>query len=220
MTGTGVVTCGGGSRRASSARRAGVMWAALAISASGCGLHAWRSPGPCEVAPARSALARGETRAVTAAITSAEAAQSTRGEIVSAGPRFGLFWVTRDLLLSLEYEHEAEPPITAWGWQFEYQLETSAGGPTGLVEIVPMLAGLEWGLTLFSVSAFAGLRFPGGAEALVGPYYSATSNTVGLGVALGYTFRVGDLNLPVNISATRNNNGERYGFTVGFNMRR
>jgi hypothetical protein len=143
--------------------------------------------------------------------------RASSGQLLSAGPRFGLVHVTGDLALSLEYEHGAKPPLTAWGWQFEYQHETSVGGPTGLVEFVPFVAGLEQGLSLYSLSVFAGLRTVGGSEFVIGPYVSP--NGVGLGVAVGHTFRKGDLNLPVNLSLTNNNHGARCAVTIGWNLR-
>ena len=108
--------------------------------------------------------------------------------------------------------------LTAWGWQFEYQHETSPGGPVGLIEFVPMIAGLEQGLDFCSLSVFAGLRTRRGTEFVIGPYLSP--NGSGLGVAVGHTFRAGDLRLPVNVSVTKNNYGERYAVTFGWNMRR
>lgn len=51
--------------------------------------------------------------------------QAGTGQITSAGPRFGLLYVTGEAAEILKTEYDAQPLVTAWGWQIEYQYESS-----------------------------------------------------------------------------------------------
>jgi len=156
----------------------------------------------------------------------------TAGGFRSAGPRFGLVQVTGEAADALRSEHGASPTLTAWGWQWEYQYESLANGPTGLLEFVPILAGLEQGLVIPTVNVLFGIRAPGGFEVAAGPNISPVtapdedgdgerevSAGLGLTFALGYNFRIGEMNLPVNLAYVSNEDGPRYSLTFGWNLR-
>jgi hypothetical protein len=158
---------------------------------------------PIDMVPVRR-LASANSRAAT-------------GQITSAGPRFGLLYITGEAAETLKTEYDAQPIVTAWGWQIEYQYETSPDGPTGLVEFVPLIAGMEQGLAIPTANILLGLRTANDKEFVVGPNVSPSG--IGLTVAVGKTFHAGPLNLPVNLAIVSNGQGIRYSVTFGWNIR-
>jgi hypothetical protein len=97
----------------------------------------------------------------------------------------GLIVVTGDAANELKAAYDADPVLTAWGWQFEWQYETSLGGPSGLVEFVPLVLGTEQGLTIPTANLLFGIRTAGDKEFAVGP--NVTGNGVGLTVVARWT---------------------------------
>jgi hypothetical protein len=138
----------------------------------------------------------------------------------SSGPRFGLIHVSGDAADTLE-EEDMRPLLTAWGWQFEYAYQTSPNGMTGLVEIVPMIVGLEQSAVIPSLSVMFGLRAANDLEFGIGPNLSMTAEKeAGLGMAfgVGYTYRAERLNMPVNLVGVFNQDGTRIGISFGWNL--
>jgi hypothetical protein len=129
----------------------------------------------------------------------------------------GLIVVTGDAANELKAAYDADPVLTAWGWQFEWQYETSEDGPVGLIEVVPLIAGLDKGLPLPSANLLLGLRRSDGLEFSAGP--NASPSGVGMTVAFGKTFQAGELNMPVNLAVVSNKSGLRYSVTFGWNLR-
>ncbi|HIK66714.1 MAG TPA: hypothetical protein EYF95_01950 [Flavobacteriales bacterium] len=87
--------------------------------------------------------------------------------------------------------------ITQYGWQLETRFIESEE-ISGLVEWVFLVGGMERGLFLPSVSSLFGMRAKGGFEGALGPNLSLTG--VGMVLAVGYTFKTGNLNVPINLS--------------------
>jgi hypothetical protein len=87
--------------------------------------------------------------------------------------------------------------ITQYGWQLETRFIESEE-ISGLVEWVFLVGGMERGLFLPSVSSLFGLRAKSGFEGALGPNLSLTG--VGMVLAVGYTFKTGNLNVPINLS--------------------
>jgi hypothetical protein len=131
------------------------------------------------------------------------------------GPRFGVVYVGGPAGQLMEAQG-LSPVLTAWGWQFELQYRGSPEGPTGLVEFVPMLVGLDKGMQHLIGNVLFGVRTAQDFEFVVGPYLS--ENGVGLTAAVGHTYREGGMNLPVNCAVTTNPNGVRLSLTTGWNL--
>ena len=87
--------------------------------------------------------------------------------------------------------------ITQYGWQLETRFIESEE-ISGLVEWVFLVGGMERGLFLPSVSSLFGMRAKSGFEGALGPNLSLTG--VGMVLAVGYTFKTGNLNVPINLS--------------------
>jgi hypothetical protein len=125
-----------------------------------------------------------------------------------SGPRVGATVVTagsasdfiqNDLMMPGDdgWGNSSTALITQYGWQLETRFIESEE-VSGLVEWVFLVGGMERGLFLPSVSSLFGMRAKSGFEGAIGPNLSLTG--VGMVLALGYTFKTGNLNVPVNLS--------------------
>jgi hypothetical protein len=112
---------------------------------------------------------------------------------------------------------DLQPTITQFGWQFERQFLTKDSGLTAVSEYVVLLGGLDQGVAIPSLNWLVGMRTRGGAEFGVGP--NLTPAGVGLVIAVGVTYRVGAMNIPVNFALVPSKYGQRISVLTGFNMR-
>lgn len=135
-----------------------------------------------------------------------------------SGPRFGLTIITGKTAERLKEDFDAVPILTQFGWQFERNFFSVENGPTGVVEFIPLVGGLEQGLFLPSLTFAVGIRFPSGFEFGTGPNVSVTGFS--LAFAVGKNFKAGNLNLPVNFSLIPSKEGARFSLLVGFNSER
>jgi hypothetical protein len=155
-----------------------------------------------------------------AAPAAAQIAPPAASEVNLAGPRFGVTVLSDDLVARLLREGAIEiaPVVSQFGWQFEKQFYGRHGGPAAISEAVVLLGGLEQGVVLPSLSWLVGVRTPDGFEFGAGP--NVTPLGVALAVAMGKTFRMGVLNVPVNIAVVPSRAGLRVSFLTGFALRR
>jgi hypothetical protein len=136
-----------------------------------------------------------------------------------AGPRFGVTVLSDSTVAALKERHiEVSHAISQFGWQFERQFYSKAGGPSVLNEWVVLAGGLDQGLVLPSVNWMVGLRTREGAEFGIGPNLSPAG--AALAIAAGVTMRVGMLNVPVTFAAVPSRSGTRISVLVGFTLRR
>ena len=166
-----------------------------------------------------------------------------------AGPRIGLTMITAGS--TADFIHEGFNYIdsdegnklgetgsaftTQYGWEWESRFADGGGDVTGIVEWIALVGGMEQGLFLPSISSVIGARTISGFEVGVGPNLSLSG--VGMLFAVGYNFKSGSLNLPVNLvfmpgkdvkgdyindsGASESypyNTGTRISIMVGFNM--
>ena len=133
-----------------------------------------------------------------------------------AGPRIGMVFITPSPVSSFlngklkledlgelpsDYEEIAKGNLTTlYGWQWESRF-ADAGNVTGIVEWIVLAAGMERGKFLPSVSSMVGARTESGLEFAVGPNLSMGGISMVFGV--GYSFKAGELNMPVNIAFVR-----------------
>tara|TARA_B100001142_G_C14225051_1_gene613123 strand:+ start:271 stop:834 length:564 start_codon:yes stop_codon:yes gene_type:complete len=160
-----------------------------------------------------------------------------------SGPRIGLVYISSspgasflngDLALGdiyelpEDYNDIAKGAFTSlYGWQWETRF-ADGGSVTGIVEWVALIGGMERGKFLPSASSMVGARTSSGIEVAAGP----TLSLIGLGmvIGVGYNFKSGNLNLPVNIAyipgmnknqdeyGIRYHTGNRISITLGFNI--
>ena len=139
---------------------------------------------------------------------------STNAQIQSlSGPRLGLVYISAspgttflngDIKLDdlgelpENYSDIAKGALTSlYGWQWESRF-ADGGDVTGIVEWIALVGGMEKGKFLPSVSSMVGMRTASGIEFAVGPNLSLTG--VAMVFGMGYNFKSGNLNIPVNIA--------------------
>jgi hypothetical protein len=130
-----------------------------------------------------------------------------------SGPRIGAVFISASPAssflrgdLALDQTNELPPTFddfakgaltSLYGWQFESRF-ADGYNVTGIVEWIVLVAGMEKGKFLPSVSSMVGARLESGLEFAVGPNLSLAGIAMVFGV--GYNFKAGDLNLPVNLA--------------------
>jgi hypothetical protein len=136
-----------------------------------------------------------------------------------AGPRIGMTMLSDGIVKKLaERDISVGSTISQFGWQFEKQFYSKAGGVTALNEWVALIGGLDQGVAIPSLSWLIGLRSKEGAEFGVGP--NVTPAGAALVVAAGVTFRAGVLNIPMNFAVVPTKAGTRVTVLSGFTLRR
>jgi hypothetical protein len=131
-----------------------------------------------------------------------------------AGPRIGAVYISASPASSFlngthtledlvdefpeDYNDIAKGTLTSlYGWQWESRF-ADGGDVTGVVEWIVLVAGMEKGKFLPSVSSMVGARTYSGLEFAVGPNLSMSGISMVFG--MGYNFKSGDLNIPVNFA--------------------
>mgnify|MGYP003663074283 CR=1 FL=1 len=136
-----------------------------------------------------------------------------------AGPRLGMTLITAGPLADFlhegfdfdeddRYGSTGDAFTTQYGWQWESRFADGGGSVVGIVEWIVLVAGMEQGKFLPSATSIIGARTDGGMEFGVGPNLSLSG--IGMVFGIGYNFKSGKLNLPVNLvfSPGRNLKGE------------
>ena len=167
-----------------------------------------------------------------------------------AGPRVGFTYVTAGPIADFlhdgfDFDEDEDggygstgPAFTTlYGWQWESRFADGGGNITGIVEWIVLVGGMERGKFLPSASSIIGARTDKGLEFGIGPNVSLAG--IGMVFGVGYNFKSGRLNFPVNISVLPGrkmtgeiqnqggnwqteeyeyNTGTRIAITLGFNM--
>jgi hypothetical protein len=109
------------------------------------------------------------------------------------GPRIGFTILSAGVVdKARENGLDINPFLTQFGWQFESRLFRLPNGISGLVELVPLIGGLEQGQFLPSISGLLGMR---GANQSHG------------------------INFPINLAVVPGKDGTRVSLLFGFNSR-
>lgn len=138
------------------------------------------------------------------------------------GPRIGISFADGYNLGALreflgDSTFNPQPYMTLFGWQFEWRYFQTADGGAGLIEFIPMIAGLDQGLFLPAANIMVGYRNRNGLEFGFGPQLNLAGS--GVVAALGYNFTNGHVNFPVNLAFVKGKDTFRIGLTFGFNKR-
>ena len=169
-----------------------------------------------------------------------------------AGPRLGVTFISPGPIADFlhdgfdfdgdeeQYGSTGSAITTLYGWQWESRFADGGGQIVGIVEWIVLVGGMEKGMFLPSASSIIGARMENGLEFGVGPNLSLSG--IGMVFGVGYNFKSGNLNLPINISVIPGksmtgtihhhdddynnhweedyeyNTGTRVAITLGFNM--
>ncbi|GAA3919606.1 hypothetical protein [Hymenobacter algoricola] len=142
---------------------------------------------------------------------------SAYNDVHLGGPRVGVTVLMAGAATKAE-ERNIKPFLTQFGWQFETRVFRLPNGTAGLVELVPLIGGLEQNKFIPSLNALIGIRGPKGFEFGMGPNLTPISANVAF--AVGATYRSHGVNFPVNLAVVPGNGGARISLLLGFNSRR
>jgi hypothetical protein len=135
------------------------------------------------------------------------------------GPRLGITFLSGGGELT-DKIHRANIGriLSQFGWHFEYQVVPSGGGPSFVVQFVPMAGGVEYGTIIPSASLAMGIRFPEGIEFGLGPNILVSSEgaSTSLVVALGKSFNYGGVSIPLNFVVATNPGSTRISVIFGY----
>jgi len=148
------------------------------------------------------------------------AAQQPPETMSLSGPRIGMTYLSPGVVdqIKEDFDHDVNPMISQFGWQFEKRFMSSDTGATAVTEWVVLVGGIDQGVVIPSLTWLIGMRTVGGVEIAAGPNLSAAGT--GLAIAAGVTARVGNLNVPFNVAVVPSENGPRFSFLLGFNGKR
>lgn len=162
-------------------------------------------------------------RAASQSLRSDEAVSFAKRNL--GGPRLGISVVTGngDLWQRLEDEKMGRS-VSQFGWHFEYQVIPEGGGPQFVVQLVPMIAGVEYGKFIPSGTLAMGVRFPSGIEFGLGPNILLIGkNDMGkspaktaLVLGIGKSFNYGGVSIPLNLVYATNPDGNRISVIFGY----
>jgi hypothetical protein len=139
------------------------------------------------------------------------------------GPRLGITYLPGNTELVKKLgDHDVGRTLSQFGWHFEYQVVPKGYGPSFVVEIVPLVAGVEYGKLIPSLTLAMGVRFPNGFEFGMGPNLLAGTDDVysALVFAVGKSINYGGVSIPLNLVYATNPSGNRISFIFGYAIRR
>jgi len=145
------------------------------------------------------------------------------GERNLGGPRLGVTYVagTGKLADALE-RNKVGRTLSQFGWHFEYQVIPDGGGPSFVIQFVPLVAGVEYGKLIPSGTLAMGVRLPEGFEFGLGPNALVTDEGVktALVMSIGKSFSYGGVNIPLNFVYATNPDGNRFSIIFGYAIRK
>lgn len=150
--------------------------------------------------------------------TNTPTTQFTRRNL--GGPRLGITYVPEGSELSEELRnHEIGSTLSQFGWHFEYQVIPKGYGPSFVIQIVPLVAGVEYGKFIPSTTLAMGIRLRNGFEFGLGPnLLFGGKNLVNsaLVVGVGKSFNYGGVSIPLNLVLASNPSGKRISIIFGY----
>jgi hypothetical protein len=151
-------------------------------------------------------------------------AQTSFSDVVFAernlgGPRLGITLVEPGSALAAKLqEHRIGTLLSQFGWHFEYQVVPDGGGPSFVIQLIPLVAGVEYGTLIPSGTLAMGVRFPEGYEFGMGPNVLVSDQglTTALVMSVGKSYNYGGVSIPLNLVLTTNPDGLRFSFVFGY----
>ena len=169
----------------------------------------------------------------TGLVTQAAAQTTTDGRHFDArttfatGPRIGASALSPAMRRILRDSLGAGPQVMSqFGWQFELGYSRRDSRAQALIEVVPLIGGIEQGFALPTFTILTGLRTAGGIEVAAGPQLlvrpvkGEATQWRGSAFVLtaGYSIRNGGLTVPMNVALATGRMGSRIAVMTGFNV--
>jgi hypothetical protein len=145
------------------------------------------------------------------------------GERNLGGPRLGVTYVLGGGKLAETLDkNKIGHTLSQFGWHFEYQVIPDGGGPSFVIQFVPLVAGVEYGKLIPSATLAMGVRLPEGIEFGLGPNALVTQDGVksALVMTIGKSFSYGGVNIPLNLVYATNPEGNRISVIFGYAIRK
>jgi hypothetical protein len=137
-----------------------------------------------------------------------------------SGPRLGVTMIPGDGKLVNRLDSLGiGRTISQFGWHFEWQVIPEGGGPQFVVELIPMVGGVEYGKIIPSATLAMGVRLPNGIEFGMGPNLLYGGENVvhsSLVLAVGKSFNYGGVSIPINLAYATNPEGNRISVVFGY----
>ena len=87
-----------------------------------------------------------------------------------SGPRLGVTYLPGSSSLAQKLRDKGiGTTISQFGWHFEYQVIPEGGGPSFVIQGIPLVGGVEYGTLIPSMTVAMGIRIPEGVEFGLGP---------------------------------------------------
>ncbi|MCK5051436.1 MAG: hypothetical protein KAS53_06855 [Candidatus Cloacimonetes bacterium] len=136
------------------------------------------------------------------------------------GPRLGITYIPGDgeLVQKLK-DNGIGNTISQFGWHFEYAVIPEGGGPSFVIELIPLVGGVEYGKFVPSATLAMGVRMPNGIEFGMGPnllYGGGDNVNSALVLAIGKSFNYGGVSIPINLVFVTNPDGNRVSVIFGY----
>jgi hypothetical protein len=136
------------------------------------------------------------------------------------GPRLGVTYIPGNgTLVQKLKEKNIGNTISQFGWHFEWAVIPEGGGPSFVIEFVPLIGGVEYSKLIPSGTLAMGVRMPSGIEFGMGPNVLLGGEKVintSLVLALGKSFNYSGVSIPVNLVFATNPTGNRYSVIFGY----
>jgi hypothetical protein len=137
-----------------------------------------------------------------------------------SGPRLGITFIpgSGELATKLN-EMGIGSSLSQFGWHFEWQVVPKYQGPSFVIELIPLIAGVEYGKVVPTVTLAMGIRLPSGFEFGMGPnvlFGGEKGVNPALVVAVGKSFNYSGVSIPINLVLTTSPSGNRYSLIFGY----
>ena len=138
-----------------------------------------------------------------------------------SGPRLGLTCVlgTGAFAQALK-DHNINRVYSEFGWHFEFKIapQKTRNAPSFVVELIPLIGGVEYGTVIPSFTMPMGIRLPGGYEFGIGPNLTLAGTHFSSSVVLaaGKTFRFHGVCLPLNAAFAEGSGGYAVSTVFGY----
>jgi len=147
---------------------------------------------------------------------------SSLAEMNTSGPRIGIGGIVdkKEMYHALK-DNGGDRTISLFGWHFEFKTSPMGGGPSLIMEIVPLIGGIEYGLVIPSITFPIGIRMPFGTEFGMGPNFSfgGPAETIfrsSIVFAVGHSFNYKGIGIPINLAYTKGPAGQQVTALVGY----
>lgn len=136
------------------------------------------------------------------------------------GPRLGVTYIPGDgKLVQKLKDNDIGQTISQFGWHFEYAVIPEGGGPSFVIEFIPLVGGVEYGKFVPSATLAMGVRMPNGIEFGMGPnllYGGGDEVNSALVMAIGKSFNYSGVSIPINLVFVTNPDGNRFSVIFGY----